>query len=69
MRWLGSITDSVDMNLNKTQEIVKDKEAWHIAVHEVANSQTQGLNNNKAQREERAGQDKFAEEWASWAVG
>ena len=55
--------------MNKTQEIVKDKEAWHVAVHGVAKSQTQGLNNNKAQREERAGQDEFAEEWASWAVG
>ena len=36
MRWLGSITDSMDMNLNKVQEIVKDRGAWHAAVHEVA---------------------------------
>ena len=36
MRWLDSITDSVDMNLSKFQEIVKDREAWHAAVHAVA---------------------------------
>ena len=40
MRWLESITDSVDMNLRKFQEIVKDKGAWHAAVHGVAKSQT-----------------------------
>ena len=31
MRWLGGITDAVDMSLNKFQEIVKDREAWHAA--------------------------------------
>ena len=40
MRWLDSITDSVDVNLGKIQEMVRDREAWHAAVHGVMNSQT-----------------------------
>ena len=35
MRWLDSITDSIDMNLSKFQEIVEGRGAWHAAVHEV----------------------------------
>ena len=41
MRWLDSITDSMDMNLGKPQEIVRDREAWHAAVHRVTKSWTQ----------------------------
>ena len=40
MRWLNSITDSMDMNLSKLQEIVEDRGAWHIAVHGVTKSRT-----------------------------
>ena len=39
-RWLGSITDSVDMGLSKLQEIVKNREAWHAVVHGVAKRRT-----------------------------
>ena len=48
MRWLESITDSMDMNLSKLQKIAENTGAWHAAVHGVAKADmTQRLNNNK----------------------
>ena len=44
MRWLDGIIDSMEMNLNKLREIVKDGEAWQAAVHGIGKSRT-GLSN------------------------
>ena len=40
MRWLDSITNSMDMSLSKFWQIVKDRGAWYVAVHRAAKSQT-----------------------------
>ena len=41
MRWFDGITDSMDVSWSKLQEMVKDREAWRVAVHVVTKSQTQ----------------------------
>ena len=40
MRWSDGIMDSMDTSLNKLQEVVKDREAWHTVVHGIVKSQT-----------------------------
>ena len=51
MRWLDSITDAMNMTLDKLQEMVRDGEAWHATIHGIAESDMTGpLNDNNVQQ-------------------
>ena len=52
MRWLDGITDSMEMNLSELWEIVKEREAWRVAVHEVAElERTEQVNNDNKEKQ------------------
>ena len=55
MRWLDSIIDPMDMNVSKLQEMVKDRQAWHAAVHGGTESQTRLSNWTTTSKEKTRG--------------
>ena len=50
MKWLGGITDLVEMSFKKLQEVVKDGEAWHNAIYRVSESDTTEQQNHSGER-------------------
>ena len=59
MRWLESITSSMDMSLSKLQEIVKDREVWYATAHDITNSQIQPSQTQQIGKDLNTLTDKF----------
>ena len=73
MRWLNSITDSMDINVSKLQETVEDREAWHAADHAVAKSRTRlgkwtTATTKEARRSNRERQPLQKQCWKNWTA-
>ena len=67
MRWLDAITDSMDMSLSKLPEMVKDREAWHAAVHGVAKNQTRLSDSTTIYaRNKHKGTNLLHNQWYKW---